>query len=161
MSKHVTAVAILMIIQGLLELLMAGLYGVYVVFGAAMGAIPWVSSEVTVDEQWAFTGIFAILTVFMSIFSVLFGAAAIVKFVAAFHNLKYRKRTLGIIALASSAVALPNLYCLVTAVPLLVYGLVVYLDLQTKQAFELGEQGVPAGQIPGQIAAIAGQWPTR
>ena len=62
-------------------------------------------------------------------------AAGILTIAAGIRNLKHRGRTLGLIAVASAGVALPTCYCAPTALGLLVYGLVVYLNGEVRAAF--------------------------
>jgi hypothetical protein len=73
--------------------------------------------------------------------------AALLKVIGGIRNLKYRGRTLGIVALASSAVSIFTCYCALTGIGLLIYGLVVYFNNDVRQAFEMGERGASPEEI--------------
>ena len=64
-------------------------------------------------------------------------------------NLRFRGRTLGIAALFTGLLAIPScaLYCIPTALALLVFGLVVYFDADATRAFVLGQDRLPADEI--------------
>ena len=57
------------------------------------------------------------------------------KCVAGVNNSRYRHRTLGLVALASAPLSLFTIFCVPSAMVVLVYGLVVYLNRDVKHAF--------------------------
>lgn len=61
--------------------------------------------------------------------------------------LKFRGRTLGIVALSSGLLSIAGCYCLPTAIGLFIYGLIVLLNEPVKRAFAMGEQGRSASEI--------------
>ena len=75
--------------------------------------------------------------------------AAVIKTVAGIINLKYRGRVLGIVALISGFMSFPTFYCAPTAIALMIYGLIVYLNSHVALAFRMGKQGYTSRQIQG------------
>jgi len=134
--KHVPIVAVLMIVQGALEALLGLLF---LIFGpvALSGAMAQGGSE----PPPVFVGVLAI---FLALF--LLASAGLLIF-AGIRNLKYRSRTLGLVALAVGALSSITCYCAPTALGLLIYGLIVYLNGDVRRAFELGEQGATSDEI--------------
>jgi hypothetical protein len=65
--------------------------------------------------------------------------------------LKFRGRTLGIVALSSGLLSIAGCYCLPTAIGLFIYGLIVLLNEPVKRAFAMGEQGRSASEIQNQF----------
>jgi hypothetical protein len=63
------------------------------------------------------------------------------------RGLKYRGRTMSIVAMAVGLAAVFTCYCAPTAIGLFIYGLIVYLNDDVKRAFEMGEQGLTPDQI--------------
>jgi hypothetical protein len=70
---------------------------------------------------------------------------------AGIKNLKYRGRTLGIIALSLGVLSIFGCYCSPTAIGLLIYGLIIYLNQDVSRAFAMGEQGASPEQIKNSI----------
>ncbi len=60
---------------------------------------------------------------------------AVLKIVAGVSNYRYRNRTLGIVALAVAPLSTLTVFCLPTAILIMVYGLVVYLNADAKHVF--------------------------
>ena len=60
---------------------------------------------------------------------------------AGIANLRLKGRTFGIVALVAGMLSVGTCYCTPTAVALLVYGLIVYLNETTRQVFALGREG--------------------
>ena len=134
---QVTTLAVLMIIQGALEALI-GL--VLLVMGPAMlSTMPSMSRS---DQE-----ALGIMSAVFIILGLLILLTAGLKIVAGIKNLKYRGRSLGMAALISSIVSMMTGYCAPTAIALVIYGLIIYLDNDVRRAFEMGEQGVPPEQI--------------
>lgn len=145
MFKHVPTVAILLILQGALEicagfcaLLYASVYGVFAL-------IP-LSEEIPIDGEGPDAEVLAAILggmglIFMLIAFVLI-AFGVLKIAAGIYNLRYRKHTLGLIALLTGLGSVMTCYCAPTGIALAVYGLFVYLHPTVKQAFVLGEQGM-------------------
>ena len=75
---------------------------------------------------------------------------------AGIRMLKFRGRTLGIVALSSGLLSIAGCYCLPTAIGLFIYGLIVLLNEPVKSAFAMGEQGRTAADIQNQFARLPG-----
>ena len=75
---------------------------------------------------------------------------------AGIRMLKFRGRTLGIVALSSGLLSIAGCYCLPTAIGLFIYGLIVLLNEPVKRAFAMGEQGTSAADIQNQFARLPG-----
>jgi len=91
---------------------------------------------------------------FIWIFPVIYGGLglamliiAVLNIYAGIRNFKYRSRTLGIVAMASGLLSLLTCYCLPTAIAVMVYGLIVYLNYEVEEAFRMGEAGYASSDI--------------
>ncbi len=60
------------------------------------------------------------------------------KIVAGARNYRYRNRALGIVALAVAPLSIFTFFCLPSAMVIMVYGLVVYLNRDVKRVFAWG-----------------------
>src|SRR5205823_5880308 len=67
----------------------------------------------------------------------------LLRIVAGLFNIRYRRRGLGIAALAVGLVTMMTAYCAPTAIGLAVYGLIVYLNEPVVLAFQMGDSGRP------------------
>jgi hypothetical protein len=145
-ASHVPIVAILMMVQGGLEVLFAGYVmamGVFmaVFVGSAAAAQPPPAQGPPPEMVgWVMGGVYLV-------FGAALMAGAILKLVAGYRNYRFRGRILGLAAMLSGLATAFGCFCFPTALALLIYGLIVYLDQQTLYAFQLGEQG----QTPEQI----------
>lgn len=147
--RQVPVVAILMIVQGGLEII-AG------IFYAAMGPFMMkmmsfanenVPPEAAMQNQqppeemmWVLVAVYGGM-----------GAVAIIcgllKVVAGIRNLSYKGRVLGFVALGSGLLSSITCYCAPTAIGLAVYGLIVYANSDVARAFEMAKQGYTPDQI--------------
>lgn len=124
---HVPIVAALMIVQGALEILFSlSSFGftAMVVFG----------------KQPEMAGLRPI-AVALAIIGGLSFFVGLLRLVAGLFNLRYRRRGLGIIALAAGLVTLVTGYCAPSGIALAIYGLIVYLNEPVIAAFSLGDNG--------------------
>jgi hypothetical protein len=147
MVGQVKVVAILLIVEGALELLVAF---ILLIGGPAM--------MLELEQQSAEVPP-AVVGGIVSILGVVALAAAILKIVAGIKNLKFRGRTLGIVAMASGVLTIFICYCAPTALALMVYGLIVYLNGDVARAFEQGKQGWSPDQIKASFLARPRQGP--
>jgi hypothetical protein len=142
MVKQVPIVAGLLIAQGVGECLM-GLF--YVVMGPLMktmmgrGAYREISSAPGMPP-----GFENYMLIFYVVAGLLTVTAGVLGIVAGIKGLKYRGRMLGLVGLISGVTTFLSCYCFPTALILLVYGLVVYLNSDVVRAFEMGERLSPA-----------------
>lgn len=142
---HVRVVAILMIVQGALEVLATVGLGAMAVFMPIVFQHVQNQPAVAVANQPA---IWIVPLVYggMAVAALIPG---VLHLVAGLKNYRFRGRTLGFVALACGMVTVLTCYCLPTAVALSVYGLIVYLNQEVSEAFRMGE----AGREPAEILA--------
>ena len=144
---QVRIVAILSVIEGVLEFLMGLLY----VSCAIM--LPLLLQRASPppgagnSPAVAFGPIIAMYSV-MGVPVLLCGG---LRLFAAIRNYQYRSRTLGIISAVAGIASLLSCYCAPTAIGLAIYALIVLLHPAVKVAFELGQQGHTAEQIRGAL----------
>ncbi len=146
MVTNIPVIAVLLIVQGIMEALMGVLY---VAMGPAMFALlkfaPPPSSSAGGGPPP--DAVFGILSAVYIVIGVLVLVAGGLKIFAGVKNMKFRSRTLGIVALSSGALTILSCYCLPTALALMVFGLVVYLNDESTRAFQMGEEGTPPDEI--------------
>ena len=149
MVRHVMPVAILMIVQGALELLLA------VLFLALIVAVPFMLSDLPADGGAAQevggapTPAF-LKTMMMATYGVMGTGgliAGVLHVAAGIFGLRFRRRMLGIVALAVGMVSITTCYCAPTAIGLAIYGLITYCNPAVVAAFGLGDAGVPVADI--------------
>jgi hypothetical protein len=125
---HVPIVAILLIVQGVLEVLLGLFYG-----GLALMML--ILPEEALDDMD-----FRSLSILLAIIAVPAIACGALRIAAGLANWQYRRRTLGLVALAAGLGAMFTGYCAPTAIGLAIYGLIVYVNESVIAAFELGEK---------------------
>ena len=113
--KHVRIVAILLMVQGGLECLMAPLF----LIGGLAASADFHKANDPPPEAAVAVGILLAIVIF---------GTGLVKLIAGIKNYKWRGRTLGIVAFGTGLLSLCTVYCAPTAIALGVYGLIVYLD---------------------------------
>jgi hypothetical protein len=151
MVSHIPVVAVLMIVQGVLECLAGVLYA-YVAFvvrqeagwDAPAGRMPRGGMPA---GGMPGGGIFPLTLVLIVALLVVALSIGILRIIAGITNLKYRGRRLGLAALTVGTLSLFTGYCAPTTIALLVYGLIVYMNEDVRRAFAMGEQGFSSGQI--------------
>jgi len=74
-------------------------------------------------------------------------AAGVLHLVAGLRGYRFQGRTFGITALACGLLTLFTCYCLPTSAALCVYGLIVYLNREVSEAFQMREAGYTPDQI--------------
>lgn len=62
----------------------------------------------------------------------------VLKIVAGARNYQYRSRALGVVALVMAPLSVFTIFCLPSAMVILIYGLVVYLNRDVKRVFAQG-----------------------
>ena len=153
MHRHIKIVAVLLIVEGSLETLMGILLCVIgpVMMTFMKSAPPPPSAAGPAPPPELFGAIYIAMGVVTLV-------AGVLKIVAGIRNVSFKGRTLGFVALGSSVLALASCYCIPTAIGLAVYGLVVYLDQKSAQAFQMGASGMPPDQILAQIEGVPQAW---
>jgi hypothetical protein len=144
MVSHVPVVAILMMVQGGLELLMGlglvamgGIFPVLMRMGELRDGGEGPPPEMVGWMMLAIYGGLGVLTL----------VAAGLHLFAGLRNYRFRSRTLGLVALSGGLVTVFTCYCAPTSVALAVYGLVTYLNPDVSHAFALGEAGRKRNEI--------------
>lgn len=147
MTRHVPVVAILMMVQGGLEVL-AGLglvgLGVFMTFmvrmeefqqrGAGPPDMPPEALGWLMLAMYGGMGLVALVAGGLHLF-------------AGLRNYRFRSRTLGFVALAGGLVTMFTCYCAPSAIALGVYGLITYVNPEVAQAFAMGEAGKTREEI--------------
>jgi len=144
MVGHVPVIAVLMMVQGGLELLMgvflavmAGVVPLLMRMDGVQGGREGPPPEAIAWMMLAIYGALGLLTI----------VAAVLHFLAGLRNYRFRSRTLGMVALAGGLVTVFSCYCAPTSVALAVYGLVTYLNADVNRAFAWGEAGRSKDEI--------------
>jgi hypothetical protein len=130
---HVPIVAVLLMIQGGLEILLA-------LCGGAFVLVTFIGPE---KEFGAMRG----LAIVFAVVSATALMAGVLRIVAGVLNLRFRGRSLGIAALAAGLLTLVTCYCAASGIALAIYGLIVYLNEPVGLAFGMGECGRTAAEI--------------
>ncbi len=149
MISHVPVVAILMIVQGVCELLMGVLY---VGLGVVM---PQVMEQGMAQQQMPPNApqpemMYWVLLITYASMGVLAMVAGILHVVAGFRTYSYRSRILGVIALILGMVApLFTCYCWPTSLALGIYGLICFLNADVADAFARVKAGATKQQVMG------------
>ncbi len=139
---QVRIVAILMIVQAVLEILF-GAY--YIVMGFMMPAMMAQQQPQLPAEQLEVFN-----TYFFGFFFVAGGliiAMAGLRLVAGILGVTYRGRILGIISHIGGFLMVATCYCFPTAIALGVYGCIVYFNADVAKAFQLRSQGYTSEQV--------------
>ena len=147
MVRQVRIVAILMFVQAGFEIVM-GLYlcAVVPIIMIAMSSMPQGGGQARPGPPTpAATGwIMAAIYVGLGSLSLIAGGLRIY---AGVKNLKYRGRTVGIVAVAFGLITSITGCCAPSSIALAIYGLIVYLNGDVAAAFRLGEQGHSVDEI--------------
>lgn len=145
MHRQVKVVAILLIVEGSLEALMGAFLCVMgPVMMALISSAPPPPSGAESPPPAVFGAIYLVM-------GGLTLTGGVLKLVAGIRNVSFKSRTLGFVALGSSLLSMASCYCMPTALALGIYGLIVYLNPRSAQAFQLRAMGVPAEQVIAQI----------
>lgn len=146
MHRQIKVVAILLMVEGGLELLM----GIFLcILGPAMTAFMRAAPPpTTTSGPPPPPEVFAAIYIAMGAPTVI---AGILKVIGGIRNVSLKSRTFGFVALGSSVLSLSSCYCIPTALALGVYGLIVYVNERSAQAFKLVETGMSAEQAIAQV----------
>jgi hypothetical protein len=140
MVAHVLAVAIMMIVQGVMEILLGLMYA-----GAGLVVPMLMESELRRNPSGAPpTWFFLALYGAMGLMGLVPG---ILHLIGGIRGLRYRGRTFGILALCAGMLSVFTCYCAPTSIALGIYGLITYLNPQVAQAFAMGDAGRTRDEI--------------
>jgi hypothetical protein len=138
MIGHVPIIAWLNIVQGLFELL----FGLVCI---GIGAIVFLIPEEAFSDNRFIAGFYVVIGLPALL-------CATLRFVAGYSNLRFRRRRLGIAALAVGLFSVMTGFCALTAIALAIYGLVVYVNESVVVAFHLGDQGHNRAEINAKLS---------
>jgi hypothetical protein len=147
MVRHVPVVAVLMVVQGVAELVMAlflvGMaFALPIMMKSQLGQQPQPPAGPTPEMMSS------IMTVMYVAFALMVLCGAILHIFAGLRNFAFRSRVLGIVALiVGMLTTLMTCYCAPTAVGLGVYGLICYLNPQVTEAFTAVNSGSTKQQV--------------
>ena len=151
LTGHVMVVGILMIVQGVMEFVMAGFLVGYALFMPQlleeMAKQPGPKPEIPPEME-------DLLPLIMGGLAVLMAVISLMTIVGGIQVMRFRWRGFGIFALISGLGTLCSCYCLPTAAALAVYGLVVLFNKPVISAFAFGRQGFPAARIRRAFAQL-------
>jgi len=140
--SHVRIVAILMIVQGVLDILMGLFLGG---MGTFMGTFmrEAMQNDPNLQQQPGPSPevMAGVMTGFYVGFGVLLLVVGVLQAYAGLRNYNFKSRTLGIVALISGVVTIFTCYCAPTSIALCIYGLIVYFNNSVASAFQLASQG--------------------
>jgi hypothetical protein len=138
---HVPIVAILLLVQGGLELA----FGLFCLMFAALSFVLPPEAMGGMDAR--------VMAVLMGIVGGTGAACGALRILAGLSNWNYRRRMLGITALGVGLASMFTGYCAPTAIALAIYGLIVYVNESVVAAFELGSQGRSKAEIQAAFPA--------
>jgi len=129
---QVRVVGILMLVHGITVVLFGG---VLVAVGVMLMAMP--AGPGGGPEPWIMGGMYGGGGVLIAILGVLHSVAGV-------RVMGMKNRVLGLVALFSNTLLLMTCYCTLTAIPMMIYGLIVLFQSDVTRAFEM----VAAGATP-------------
>jgi len=146
LARQVPVVAVLMVIQGVLELLMSMfLLLIGGLIPAMMANMPAEPNQPLAAFGWWIGGFYLAVGAIVVV-------AGVLKVFAGWRNFQFRNRGLGIAALASGMASTFTCYCAPTGLALFIYGLIVYLNGHSTEAFAMGDQGRTREEILHNLA---------
>ena len=137
LARQVPIVAILLIVQGVLELL----FGLYLVAMAVMFGVVDINDFAPQDGQRVAMPAWILPTIFggMALCGLVLGS---IKIYAGWLNYGYQSFTWGVVALGSCLASCLTIYCLPTGLMLAIYGFIVYFNTGSRNAFTWREHGI-------------------
>ena len=145
--RQVRIVAILMAVQGVLELL----YGLYFI---AMGFFFPRMMAMQQQQQIPKEQLDTITTVTFYFFMVggcVVTLVGILRFAAGILGFNFRGRGFGIASHFLGLLSIVGIYCVFTAMPLSIYGCIVYFNREVTMAFEMRKAGQSVNEILSQF----------
>lgn len=138
MVRQVQVVAILMIVNGALISLM----GLYL---ACMG--PFMFFVTTTGGPASRPATIMVMSSIYLALGLLVLTAAALNITAGIRSLKYRGRTLALVALFCNLVPMFTCYCIPTSLGLMIYGLIVFFHHEVADAFARVADGLPPERV--------------
>jgi hypothetical protein len=149
MVGHVMPVAILMIVQAVLEIAFGLMLAVFAVVMPALvqQAIRQQQAQGGPAPMPGFPGGVGQLALLYGAMATAVFIPGVVRLIAGIRSLRFRGRGFGIVSLFLGLLSIGSCYCAPTSIGLMIYGLIVYFNSDAAYAFTLGERGVPSGEI--------------
>ncbi|MCA9246870.1 MAG: hypothetical protein KDA42_07130 [Planctomycetales bacterium] len=145
MIGHIRVVAILMMIQGVLELVMGVFLGV---MAAIMPSMMQNMQQMQNPNQGVpIAQVSTMVTVMYGVMALVLGAVGGLTAFAGFRNYQLRARVLGIVSMCLGLLTVFGCYCFPTALALMVYGLIVYLNQPVAMAFDRVANGESVADV--------------
>lgn len=133
--RHVPALGVVLMVHGALLVLMAGFLGIYgVSLGISFGSMPAPdpsTDPLAPDPRW----LEDVMLWTMVVMTLVHGAAGAIQLFAGWRIRTFRSRGVGIAALFAGLGGLIGCYCGLTAIALLVWGLIVLLHSAVAERF--------------------------
>ncbi|CAN5815146.1 hypothetical protein BH09MYX1_BH09MYX1_44090 [soil metagenome] len=154
MHRQIKVVAILLIVQGALELIMGGFFCIMgpVMMSVMSAAPPPSSGGAPPPPPEVFAGIYIAMGLPTAI-------AGILRIVSGIYNVRLRARTLGYVALGAGLLSMASCYCAPTSIALGVYGLIVFLNAKSGEAFAMVESGMTPDEALARIDGLVPMGP--
>lgn len=136
--RQVRVVALLMIAQGVLEIPL----GVF--FGSIAGIFPFIlksADRQVLGPEGENVRFFWLISITYGLLGAAHLAAGVLHIVAGWRNYRFRGRILGFVAMWVGIITLIAPLCTLTAIGLLVYGMIIYLNESVVKAFAMAEKG--------------------
>lgn len=134
MVGHVPVLAILMIVQGGLE----AVAGLLLLVAAVMAPMLLRNAEGPPPPE----NMFWVIGIVYGVMAAAAIIAAVLHILGGVWAYRFRKRTVGIVALAVGIASTFTCYCAPTSIALAIYGLIVLLNPRVAQAFAMGDDGI-------------------
>lgn len=145
---HVRIVAILMIVQGVLELLLAIYFIVFgLFFGSTFGDAMMRDPNFRQGQGPPPELMSAIMTATPIVMGAVGFVVGVLHVYAGFRNFLFQNRMLGIIALVGGMASIGTVYCCPTSFMLFIYGAIVYMNASVTRAFDMAVEGYPSDAI--------------
>ena len=155
MVHHVMALSVLMIVHGSVSILCGlGAGAMALIMPAILRVQGGIPRQPGMPAQSMPPGMEGFLLAFYGVNGVLLLSTGILGIWGGIRIMKFRGRTLGIVTLSAGLLSILSCYCFPTALALFIYGLIVLLNPQVKQAFEMGKQGRSPADIQNHFARL-------
>jgi hypothetical protein len=139
---QVKVVGILMLVHGITVVIMGGIL-------AAVGI--WILARVGGGGAGGAGGEPMIVGVVYTAWGLMIVALGILNSVAGVRVMSFRNRVLGLVALFSNILVLFSCYCALTAIGMMVYGLIVLFHSDVAYAFDLVSRGSTPEEVVGRL----------
>lgn len=140
--RQISVVSILMIVHGVLLIIMTAFLAAASALYANLDKFEPEGQSAPIPPELQ-----AIMTWGAGIFAVMIFMLAILSIVTGISNFNLRARTLGITTLILSIAAALTFYCGITAIPLAIYGMVIYFNPASAEAFRLRKTGLSKQEV--------------